>query len=60
MAKHDISSVPKLCPKYVRNIKTYLIISKPIEILEPRKLGLLQRNFIIFFALRFRGASYTR
>jgi hypothetical protein len=52
--------VPKLCPKYVRNIETYLKISNSIEILEPLKMSRLQSNSIIFCALCFSAASYTR
>ena len=52
--------VPNLCPKFVRDIKTYPTISKSIEILEPLKMSILQRNFIIFCGLSFSAASYTR
>jgi hypothetical protein len=52
--------VPKLCPKDVRNIKTYLKISNSIEIREPLKTRVSQRNYIIFYTLRFSAASYTR
>jgi hypothetical protein len=37
-------AVPKLCPKSVSNIKTYLMISGFIEILEPIKRGVLLRS----------------
>ena len=59
-AKHDLSSVPKVCPKYVRNIKTYLKISKLIEILEPLKMSVFLGNVIVFFRLAFSTASFTR
>jgi hypothetical protein len=52
--------VPKLCPKYVRNIKTYLIISNSIEILDPKKIGLLQGKSFIFCAFASDVAAYTR
>jgi hypothetical protein len=50
----------KLCPKDVRNIETYLKISNSIEIQEPLKTRVLQRISIVFYALRFFAASYTR
>jgi hypothetical protein len=59
-AKHYRAFVPKLCPKIIRNIKTYLKISNSIEILEPLKIGLFNSNFIIFYTLAFSAASYTR
>jgi len=59
-AKSDLSFVPKLCPKYVRNIETYLRISKSIEIREPLKTRVSQGNYIIFYTLDFSAASYTR
>jgi hypothetical protein len=49
--------VPKLCPKSVRNIETYLKISNFIEIQNARKTAFNQRNFIIFCALCFSAAS---
>jgi len=59
-AKHNLSLVSKLCPKVIRNIETYLKISNSIEIREPLKTRILQRISIIFCALRFSAASYTR
>ena len=55
-----LSFVPKLCPKYVRNIETYLKISNSIEILGPLKTGLLLDICIIVCSLHFSAASYTR
>jgi hypothetical protein len=52
--------VPKLCPKDVRNIETYLKISNSIEMPQPRKTGLLLDILIIFCAIHFSAASYTR
>jgi len=52
--------VPKLCPKIIKNIKTYLKISNSIEILEPLKIGLFNSNFIIFYTLAFSAASLTQ
>lgn len=52
--------VPKLCPEYVRNIKTYLKISNSIEILKALKTGTFPRNSIIFYTLGSSAASYTR
>ena len=49
-----------LCPKYVRNIETYLKISNSIEIQERSKTSPLQSNSIIFCILVFSAASYTR
>ncbi len=43
--------MPKLCPKYVGNIKAYLTISKSIEVLGPEKLGILQFTSIIFYII---------
>ena len=50
----------KLCPKYVRDIKTNLKISKSIKIQAAPKKGAFQRNSIIFYTLAFFAASYTR
>jgi hypothetical protein len=55
-----LSFVPKLCPKDVRNIETYLKISKLIEILEPLKTSAFLSNVIVFFRLDFSVASTTR
>jgi len=52
--------VPKLCPKYVRDIKTYLKISNSIEILERLKMSLLKSNSIIFYAIGSSAVSCTR
>jgi len=52
--------VPILCPKYVRNIETYLKISNSVEILNLKKTGVLQTISIIFYTLDFSAASYTR
>jgi hypothetical protein len=43
----------KLRLRSVRNTKTNLRISKPIEILKPEKASLPHNIFIIFYALRF-------
>jgi hypothetical protein len=59
-AKHDLSAVPKLCPKYVRNIKTYLKTSQSVEIGKTLKTGILHGKSIIFYTLAFAAASYTR
>ena len=47
--------MPKIYQKY-QNVSN----KKSIEIFEPRKTGLLQGDFSIFFALLFWSASYTR
>jgi hypothetical protein len=52
--------VPKLCPKYVRDIQAYLKISNSIETPEPLKTSLLQCNSFILFTLDFSTASYKR
>jgi hypothetical protein len=52
--------VSKLCLKIIRNIEMYLKISKSIEIMEPKKTGLLKRNLIIIYTLAFFAASSTR
>jgi len=49
-----------LCPKYGRNIETYLNISKSIEILESLKTDNIRGNVIIICLLAFYAASYTR
>jgi hypothetical protein len=55
-----LSFVPKLCPKSVRNIETYLTISNSIEMLKTLKMGLFPWMSIIIFMLAFSAASYTR
>jgi len=60
IVRFDLSVVPKLCPKYVRNIETYLTISKSIEILNPLKMCLLQENSIILYVLAFSAASIEK
>jgi hypothetical protein len=55
-----LSFVPKLCPKSVRNIETYLTISNSIKVRELLKTRFLHGNSIIFCTLRFSAASYTR
>jgi hypothetical protein len=52
--------VPKLWPKDVRNIETYLKESSSSEIQKASKAGLLRGNSFIFYALDFSAASYTR
>jgi len=52
--------VPKLCPKSVRNIETYLKISNSIEIQNALKTASFQWNYIIICILTFSAASYTR
>jgi hypothetical protein len=42
------------------NIKTYLKISKSIEVREPLKTRFLCRIFIIFYNLAYSASSYTR
>ena len=56
---HDLSFVPKLCPKYVRNIKTYLTESNSIEIRNAPRTAYFQRKSTIICALCFSAASYT-
>jgi pentatricopeptide repeat protein len=51
--------VPKLCPKIIRNIKTYLTISKSIEIQNALKTASFQWNYIIICTLSFSAASDT-
>jgi hypothetical protein len=52
--------VPNLCPKYVRNIETYLTISNSIEIQDARKTASVQWNSLIFYILDFFAASFIR
>jgi len=55
-----LSFVPKLCPKDIRDIETYLKISNSIEIQNPRKTACVQRNYLIICTLRLFSTSYTR
>jgi hypothetical protein len=55
-----LSFVPKLRPRDVRNIDTYLKKSNAIEILEPTKIGSPLWNSFIFYTLAFSAASSTR
>jgi hypothetical protein len=59
-AKHDLSAVPKLCPKYVRNIKNYQNTSKSIQIRKALKAGVLQGKPLIFCTFASAAVSYTR
>jgi hypothetical protein len=52
--------VPKLCPKYVGNIETYLKKSNSIEILEPLKPRVFSWISFIFYTLASSAASYTQ
>jgi hypothetical protein len=52
--------VPKLCPKYVRNIKTHPKISNSIEIQNAPRTTCFPRIHTIICALRFSVASTTR
>jgi hypothetical protein len=55
-----LSFVPKLCPKDVRNIETYLKKSNSIEIQNAPRTTCFPRIHTIICALRFFAASYTR
>jgi hypothetical protein len=59
-AKHYRAFMPKLCPKYGRDIKAYLKISNSIEILEALKTRILLWISFIICAFRFSAASCTR